>query len=88
MKGVQCYELFGGIALKIHTFSFSFFIMNAPNPITFLVHLVIIMFYFFPTNCERIEHRPGFHSESFLSLIFQKSYATCLAHALPSRPSA
>ena len=25
MKGVQCYELFGGIALKIHTFSFSFF---------------------------------------------------------------
>ena len=26
MMGVQCYELFGGIALKIHTFSFSFFI--------------------------------------------------------------
>ena len=25
MKGVQCYELFGGIALKIHTFSFFFF---------------------------------------------------------------
>ena len=24
MKGVQCYELFGGIALTIHTFSFSF----------------------------------------------------------------
>ena len=23
MKDVQCYELFGGIALKIHTFSFS-----------------------------------------------------------------
>ena len=27
MKGVQCYELFGGIALKIHTFSFSLFCM-------------------------------------------------------------
>ena len=27
MKGVQCYELFGGIAHKIHTFSF--FILNA-----------------------------------------------------------
>ena len=27
MKGVQCYELFGGIALKNHTFSFSFSIM-------------------------------------------------------------
>ena len=25
MKGVQCYELFGGIALKIHTFSCFFF---------------------------------------------------------------
>ena len=24
MKGVQCYELFGGIALKNHTFSFSY----------------------------------------------------------------
>ena len=23
VKGVQCYELFGGIALKIHTYSFS-----------------------------------------------------------------
>ena len=29
MKGVQCYELFGGIALKNHTFSFCiFFLMN------------------------------------------------------------
>ena len=28
MKGVQCYELFGGIALKNHTFSFSFSIMK------------------------------------------------------------
>ena len=26
VKGVQCYELFGGIALKIHTFSFFIFI--------------------------------------------------------------
>ena len=25
VKGVQCYELFGGIALKIHAFSFFFF---------------------------------------------------------------
>ena len=28
MKGVQCYELFGGIALKNHTFSF--FPLNRP----------------------------------------------------------
>ena len=30
MKGVQCYDLFGGIALKIHTFSF-FFISSMPD---------------------------------------------------------
>ena len=29
MKGVQCYELFGGIALKNH--AFSFFISFHPN---------------------------------------------------------
>ena len=28
VKGVQCYELFGGIALKIHTFSFSSFSLD------------------------------------------------------------
>ena len=28
MKGVQCYELFGGIALEIHTFSFHFSISS------------------------------------------------------------
>ena len=28
VKGVQCYELFGGIALKINTFSFSFFLIT------------------------------------------------------------
>ena len=28
VKGVQCYELFGGIALKIHTFSFSFMFLE------------------------------------------------------------
>ena len=31
MKGVQCYELLGGIALKIHTFSFSFFQWDKAN---------------------------------------------------------
>ena len=28
MKGVQCYELFGGIALKNHAFSFFFISSN------------------------------------------------------------
>ena len=30
MKGVQCYELFGGIALKIHTIH-TFFLFNADD---------------------------------------------------------
>ena len=29
MKGVQCYELFGGIALKNHTFSFFYLVFKA-----------------------------------------------------------
>ena len=28
VKGVQCYELFGGITLKIHTFSFFIFFVD------------------------------------------------------------
>ena len=35
MKDVQCYEIFGGIALKNHAFSFSFFSKS--------VWLVIVM---------------------------------------------
>ena len=35
MKGVQCYELFGGIALKNHTFSFSFLLQKLVS----LVHV-------------------------------------------------
>ena len=31
MKGVQCYELFGGIAPKIHTFSFFFHLQLKVN---------------------------------------------------------
>ena len=32
MKGVQCYELFGGIALKNHTFSFfTLTVVQAPR---------------------------------------------------------
>ena len=46
MKGVQCYELFGGISHKNHTFSFSFFcqklwhsINTCPNEDLFEVRL-------------------------------------------------
>ena len=41
MKGVQCNELFGGIALKNHVFSFSFFF--SPTPGTAPVKFVMVM---------------------------------------------
>ena len=39
MKGVQCYELFGGIALKNHAFSFFFFLyrINCVRVLTVIV---------------------------------------------------
>ena len=39
MKGVQCYELFGGIVLKIHTFSFSFFINEQLHDLDYINNL-------------------------------------------------
>ena len=56
MKGVQCYELFGGIALKIHSFSFHFFIciMHSafnlfvfPNSMFTSLSLFFLFFIFF-----------------------------------------
>ena len=47
MKGVQCYELFGGIALKNHTFSFFHFHI--------MVHS-IKCFLFKSINFARVEH--------------------------------
>ena len=51
MKGVQCYELFGGIALKIHTFSFFSFsmptLLSACFECVFSVTVLALVFYFF-----------------------------------------
>ena len=40
MKDVQCYELFGGIALNNHAFSFSFFKANITDLWTLTVKIV------------------------------------------------
>ena len=37
MKGVQCYELFGGIALKNNTFSFFSFSIDLGNRAAFIM---------------------------------------------------
>ena len=37
MKGVQSYELFGGIALKNHSFSFKEHIVNRANSVSSLI---------------------------------------------------
>ena len=42
MKGVQCYELFGGIALKIHTFFFDFQLY-----VHIVVVFVVVVFFIF-----------------------------------------
>ena len=39
VKGVQCYELFGGIALKNHTFSIFFFSIQVQMAILNLVYV-------------------------------------------------
>ena len=49
MKGVQCYELFGGIALKIHTFSFFHFSSNRFLISSFSKPIFILSIYVFPT---------------------------------------
>ena len=45
MKGVLCYELFGGIALKINTFSF--FFQDEMNPSTCVIqrHNQIVIYW-------------------------------------------
>ena len=43
MKGVQCYELFGGIALKNHTFSFFFFSYRIAKYIQLAEDIIIII---------------------------------------------
>ena len=44
MKGVQCYELFGGIAPKIHTFSLSLSTVDRLKDLTigYLVVVVVV----------------------------------------------
>ena len=49
MKGVQCYELFGGIALKIHTFSFFIFIHTTCT----LYHSSTVFAFCFISNSSR-----------------------------------
>ena len=42
MKGVQCYELFGGITLKIHTFSFSLALLGFSSPFDTIDHPILV----------------------------------------------
>ena len=45
MRDVQCYELFGGIALKNHSFSFSLFAFSIMSALHFLALYMFV-------NCE------------------------------------
>ena len=70
MKDVQCYELFGGIALKIHTFSFSFFIFS-PFPFHELILQALFLRY---SNILHISS----HMVMRISLEQQKSFKLLL----------
>ena len=60
MKGVQCYELFGGIALKNHAFSFSLYnivfqIGSHETVEMLLVHsLIVLSQHYFVLNMPQI----------------------------------
>ena len=43
MKGVQCYELFEGIALKNHAFSFSFHSVYNSYTMIFFIYVFIFL---------------------------------------------
>ena len=74
MKCVQCYELFGGIALKIHTFSF----------------MLLYLFLFFSVLFQNIALcaafflilSPTLHSSNMYVLCF--SYLLCPIHHITS----
>ena len=42
VKGVQCYELFGGIALKNHTFSFFFKVVQITTFV--MLHICVYIY--------------------------------------------
>ena len=50
MKDVQCYEIFGGIALKNHAFSFKSRLVK----VTSLVRIVISLYYAAFYTCKRL----------------------------------
>ena len=58
MKGVQCYELFRGIALKIHTFSF----------FSFSIYIK------YEGNHWKIKHALCFSKKESLEVLYIKDY--------------
>ena len=57
VKGVQCYELFGGIALKIHIFSFHITYLTVHNIIRILFCLILLLLF-----CSHILQLISYHA--------------------------
>ena len=54
VKGVQCYELFGGIALRNHTFSFFIFIYICR--VRMHIYIYIVKVTFSSARCDTVFH--------------------------------
>ena len=55
MKGAQCYELFGGIALKNHAFSFFIFFISIRLFAPAFIFLPVCLFLLFSTVAYAFE---------------------------------
>ena len=72
MKGVQCYELFRGIALKIYTFSFR---SKYEVYCIFLFHFIYFLFVFCQM-CLILNVTPFLHFNVFMFLLFDIVHLT------------
>ena len=81
MKGVQCYELFGGIALKNHAFSFFSFL--SVNEFDFLIDLILRVLCFLWENMMS-----GGHSIHYLpNLVHYWSFSVFVGHSTRQLPN-
>ena len=71
MKDVQCYELFGGIALKNHAFSFSRLEEFIATLLMFLLHIIFSSFFLFLIHATTIQSHVSLKSYTEEKVFFQ-----------------
>ena len=84
MKDVQCYELFGGIALKNHAFSFSFCFIHSMRHTclntTLFVFLQEVLFHFILSSVsDKINAMQNHACDSYADNYMLKVIISCAA---------